>query len=100
MGAITVAAEPWQFYGGGVFTGCSSGIFSSSGATLDHGVQLVGYTADYWIVRPLPKDSDSGRRMRHPLRYIVSYRCCCSRDGGRCVNLVGCLTKAHLLQSQ
>merc|ERR1712007_338968 len=41
--AITVAAEPWQFYGGGVFHGCSSGLFSSSGATLDHGVQLVGY---------------------------------------------------------
>merc|ERR1719282_321479 len=49
--AITVAAEPWQFYGGGIFHGCSSGIFSSSGATLDHGVQLVGYSQDYWIVR-------------------------------------------------
>merc|ERR1711941_262168 len=41
--AITVAAEPWQFYGGGLFSG--------SGATLDHGVQLVGYTEDAWIVR-------------------------------------------------
>merc|ERR1712151_135692 len=49
--AITVAAEPWQFYGGGIFHGCSSGIFSGSGATLDHGVQLVGYSQDYWIVR-------------------------------------------------
>merc|ERR1712176_1186335 len=28
--AITVAAEPWQFYGGGVFHGCSSGLFSSA----------------------------------------------------------------------
>merc|ERR1712056_36979 len=49
--AITVAAEPWQFYGGGVFKGCSGGLFSGSGATLDHGVQLVGYTEDAWIVR-------------------------------------------------
>jgi len=49
--AITVAAEPWQFYGGGVFHGCSSGLFSGSGATLDHGVQAVGYAKDYWIVR-------------------------------------------------
>merc|ERR1712001_345276 len=47
--AITVAAEPWRLYGGGVFTGCSSGLFKSS--DLDHGVQLVGYTQDYWIVR-------------------------------------------------
>jgi len=49
--AITVAAEAWQFYGGGVFTGCTSGIFKSMGSDLDHGVQLVGYTSDYWIVR-------------------------------------------------
>jgi len=44
--AITVAAEPWQFYGGGVFAGC----IGASGSTLDHGVQLVGYgsTKDYW----------------------------------------------------
>jgi cathepsin L len=47
--AITVAAEPWQMYGGGLFKGCSSGLFGSN--TLDHGVQLVGYTKDYWIVR-------------------------------------------------
>jgi cathepsin L len=44
--AITVAAEPWQLYGGGVFTGCS-GLFGDN--TLDHGVQAVGYTQDYWI---------------------------------------------------
>merc|ERR1712232_1299705 len=49
--AITVAAEPWQMYGGGVFSGCSKGLFSSAGSTLDHGVQAVGYTKDYWIVR-------------------------------------------------
>jgi len=49
--SITVAAEPWQFYGGGVFSGCSKGMFSSSGSTLDHGVQLVGYSQDYWRVR-------------------------------------------------
>lgn len=48
--AITVAAGPWQLYGGGIFTGCSKSIFGG-GSTLDHGVQAVGYTADYWIVR-------------------------------------------------
>jgi cathepsin L len=47
--AITVAAEPWQLYGGGLFTGCSTGFIKDN--TLDHGVQAVGYTADYWIVR-------------------------------------------------
>jgi len=47
--AITVAAGAWQLYGGGVFTGCSKGLFASN--DLDHGVQLVGYTQDYWIVR-------------------------------------------------
>ena len=44
--SVTVAAEPWQLYGGGVFTGCSSGLLKSS--TLDHGVQAVGYTKEYW----------------------------------------------------
>merc|ERR1712217_22955 len=33
------------------FIMCSSGLFSGAGATLDHGVQLVGYTQDAWIVR-------------------------------------------------
>jgi len=47
--AITVSAEPWQLYGGGVFTGCSKGLFKDN--TLDHGVQAVGYSSDYWIVR-------------------------------------------------
>jgi len=45
--AITVAAEPWMLYGGGIFAGCSKG----GNVDLDHGVQLVGYTADAWIVR-------------------------------------------------
>merc|ERR1712113_786925 len=48
--SVTVAASRWQFYGGGVFSGCSKGIFGPD-ATLDHGVQAVGYTKDYWIVR-------------------------------------------------
>ena len=47
--SVTVAAEPWQLYGGGIFKGCSSGFVKDN--TLDHGVQAVGYTADYWIVR-------------------------------------------------
>eukprot|EP00930_Biecheleria_cincta_P087180 TRINITY_DN7642_c0_g3_i1.p1 TRINITY_DN7642_c0_g3~~TRINITY_DN7642_c0_g3_i1.p1 ORF type:complete len:365 (-),score=64.31 TRINITY_DN7642_c0_g3_i1:141-1235(-) len=47
--SITVAASPWQLYGGGVFQGCSIKFFGSN--VLDHGVQLVGYTQDYWIVR-------------------------------------------------
>jgi cathepsin L len=45
--SITVAAEPWMSYGGGIFNGCTG----SLGADLDHGVQLVGYTKDYWLVR-------------------------------------------------
>merc|ERR1712217_314475 len=36
-----VAAGAWQLYGGGLF----------GDNTLDHGVQAVGYTKDYWIVR-------------------------------------------------
>lgn len=50
--SVTVAADSWQLYGGGVFEGCSSGgIFHHGDNTLDHGVQAVGYTQDYWIVR-------------------------------------------------
>jgi len=49
--SVTVAAASWQLYGGGVFTRCSkSGLFGGDN-TLDHGVQAVGYTKDYWIVR-------------------------------------------------
>jgi len=50
--SVTVAAASWQLYGGGEFKGCSkNGIFRKGDNTLDHGVQAVGYTADYWIVR-------------------------------------------------
>jgi len=45
--SVTVAAEPWQLYGGGVFKGCTGNL----GSDLDHGVQVVGYSKDYWIVR-------------------------------------------------
>jgi len=48
--SVTVAAGLWGMYGGGVFSGCSSsGTVSDN--ELDHGVQLVGYTEDAWIVR-------------------------------------------------
>jgi len=52
--SVTVAAEPWQLYGGGVFSGCSGGgaaVQLGGAVTLDHGVQAVGYTKGYWIVR-------------------------------------------------
>eukprot|EP00929_Paragymnodinium_shiwhaense_P002714 TRINITY_DN102_c0_g2_i1.p1 TRINITY_DN102_c0_g2~~TRINITY_DN102_c0_g2_i1.p1 ORF type:complete len:358 (+),score=68.82 TRINITY_DN102_c0_g2_i1:105-1178(+) len=45
--AISVAASQWMMYGGGVFAGCTG----SQGADLNHAVQAVGYTEDYWIVR-------------------------------------------------
>ncbi|CAE7231560.1 unnamed protein product [Symbiodinium natans] len=45
--SVTVAADSWQLYGGGIFQGCSQG----SSNTLDHGVQAVGYAKDYWLVR-------------------------------------------------
>jgi cathepsin L len=49
--AITVAAGSWQLYMGGIFKSCSrTGIFGGDN-TMDHGVQLVGYTKDYWLVR-------------------------------------------------
>jgi C1A family cysteine protease len=41
--SIAVDANNWQLY--------SSGVFSDCDANLDHGVLLVGYTADYWIVK-------------------------------------------------
>lgn len=55
--SVTVAAMSWQLYGGGIFDSCSQsggiGPFKRHGDnTLDHGVQAVGYTSDYWIVRP------------------------------------------------
>eukprot|EP00440_Ansanella_granifera_P034657 gb/GFBE01037598.1/.p1 GENE.gb/GFBE01037598.1/~~gb/GFBE01037598.1/.p1 ORF type:complete len:419 (+),score=70.35 gb/GFBE01037598.1/:1-1257(+) len=49
--SVTVAAQPWAFYRGGIFTGCSRGPLGRQDATLDHGVQAVGYTKDFWLVR-------------------------------------------------
>jgi cathepsin L len=49
--SVVVAAGSWQFYGGGIFSGCSRGLFSSPELDLDHGVQLVGYSQEYWLVR-------------------------------------------------
>jgi len=46
--AICVYAEPWMDYPGGVFADPSC---THAYSDLDHCVQLVGYTADYWIVR-------------------------------------------------
>jgi len=45
--SVSVAADAWALYGGGVFSGCSDG----GAVNLDHAVQAVGYTTDYWIVR-------------------------------------------------
>lgn len=47
---VSVAAAPWNHlhYGGGIFDGCSS---APDGAVIDHAVQLVGYTEDYWLIR-------------------------------------------------
>jgi len=41
--SVAVDAENWQFYSGGVFSDCSD--------NLDHGVLLVGYTADALLVK-------------------------------------------------
>jgi C1A family cysteine protease len=41
--SIAVDANNWQLYSGGVFSDCSD--------SLDHGVLLVGYTSDAWIVK-------------------------------------------------
>jgi len=48
--SICVYAEPWQDYGGGIF---SDSTCSHDYSSLDHCVQLVGYdnNAGYWIVR-------------------------------------------------
>jgi len=51
--AVSVAADPWMMYGGGVFTGCAPG--GTRNVIINHAVQLVGYGADagrdYWLVR-------------------------------------------------
>lgn len=41
--SIAVDAANWQLYTGGIFSHC--------GKQLDHGVLLVGYTSDAWIVK-------------------------------------------------
>lgn len=45
--AVSVAADSWSLYGGGVFDDCSS----QDSVRLDHAVVAVGYTKEYWIVR-------------------------------------------------
>lgn len=45
--AVSVAASQWSLYGGGIFDGCTG----STGASINHAVQAVGYSADYWIIR-------------------------------------------------
>mmetsp|Transcript_99054 Transcript_99054/g.227518 ORF Transcript_99054/g.227518 Transcript_99054/m.227518 type:complete len:359 (+) Transcript_99054:46-1122(+) len=45
--AVSVAAEQWSLYGGGIFTGCTG----STGTDVDHVVQAVGYSKDYWVIR-------------------------------------------------
>jgi len=54
MGPLAVAgdASPWQFYGSGVFSGCSY----DNNIGLNHAIQMVGYGTDdthgdYWLVR-------------------------------------------------
>jgi len=47
--SICVNAERWQSYKRGVMSAASCG--GSGARDLDHCVQLVGYTEDYWIVR-------------------------------------------------
>jgi len=46
--SICVYAEPWQDYSGGIFNDASCTHASSD---LDHCVQMVGYTSNYWIIR-------------------------------------------------
>eukprot|EP00090_Calanus_glacialis_P045616 TRINITY_DN8578_c0_g1_i1.p1 TRINITY_DN8578_c0_g1~~TRINITY_DN8578_c0_g1_i1.p1 ORF type:complete len:368 (-),score=92.53 TRINITY_DN8578_c0_g1_i1:78-1181(-) len=54
MGPLAVAgdASPWQFYGSGVFSGCSY----DNNIGLNHAIQMVGYGTDeehgdFWLVR-------------------------------------------------
>jgi len=42
--AIAVAADGWSGYRGGIMSNCRA-------STVDHGVLLVGYNDDYWIVK-------------------------------------------------
>lgn len=45
--AVSVAASQFRLYGGGVFNGCTG----QTGATINHAVQAVGYSEDYWLIR-------------------------------------------------
>lgn len=45
--SVSVGASQFSLYGGGIFNGCSG----STGATINHAVQAVGYSADYWLIR-------------------------------------------------
>lgn len=47
--SICINAERWQSYNGGIMSASSCG--GGAARQLDHCVQLVGYTEDYWIVR-------------------------------------------------
>eukprot|EP00927_Polykrikos_kofoidii_P071831 TRINITY_DN68036_c0_g1_i1.p1 TRINITY_DN68036_c0_g1~~TRINITY_DN68036_c0_g1_i1.p1 ORF type:complete len:367 (+),score=35.44 TRINITY_DN68036_c0_g1_i1:99-1199(+) len=50
--AVTVAADAWMTYRGGIMDTCAYGLLRPLlGLTLNHGVQAVGYTKEYWIVR-------------------------------------------------
>jgi len=42
--AIAVAADSWSGYTGGIMSNCRA-------STVDHGVLLVGYADDYWIIK-------------------------------------------------
>lgn len=42
--AVDAAGSGWQLYRGGIFD-------SSCGTQLDHGVLIVGYTSEYWLVK-------------------------------------------------
>jgi hypothetical protein len=42
--ALELSAEGWSSYHTGIFS-------CSSRATIDHAVELVGYTSTYWIIK-------------------------------------------------
>ena len=42
--SISISADNWEYYNGGVFT-------CPSNSTVNHAVLLVGYTSSYWIAK-------------------------------------------------